>query len=331
MVDPTSRLLSLLSLLQTPRLWSGAELAGRLGVTRRTVRRDVDRLRQLGYLVEAVQGRAGGYRLAAGTSVPPLQFQDDEALAIAIGLRMAAGMAMAEFDDASVRALTKVQQVLPSRLRRRVRSLSMAMMAWPSGYGPRVDADVLTMVGVAAAHHERVRLRYAGRDGRIQPRHIEPVQLVAAGRRWYLVAFDLDRADWRTFRVDRITSPAPTGARATHRDPPGGDVADYLEQARSQLAPTFRADVSLDLPLPRARTLLADLLTDSTLTAEGEDRCRWVSHSDTLDWLTLAILRLGCDVDVHGPPELIEHLRAVTGRLGRSLASTAGSEPTRSR
>jgi len=319
MVDPTSRLLSLLSLLQTPRSWSGAELAERLGVTMRTVRRDIDRLRQLGYQVEAALGRYGGYRLAAGATLPPLLFQDDEALAIAVGLRAAAATALAEFDDASVRALTKLQQVLPSRLRHRVRSLSTAMMAWPATGGPRVDADVLTTVGVAAAHHERVRMRYAGRDGRVQPRHVEPVQLVAAGRRWYLVAFDLDRADWRSFRVDRITSPTPTGGRSAHRDTPGGSVQDYLEQARSEMAPTFRADVTLHLPLTRARTLLADLLTDSTLTPESEDRCRWVSHSDTLDWLTLAILRPGCEVDVHGPPELVAHLHGVTGRLGRAF------------
>ena len=322
MPDPTSRLLSLLSLLQTARSWPGGELAERLGVTRRTVRRDVERLRHLGYEVEAAQGPTGGYRLAAGRTLPPLLFQDDEGLAIAIGLRVAAKLALADIDDASVSALAKVQQVLPPRLRHRVRSLSAATSIWLSGHGPPVDAEVLTTVGLAAAHHERVRLTYSGRDGHVQHRHVEPVQLVAASRRWYLVAFDLDRDDWRTFRVDRISSPTPTGSRAVHREAPGGNLRDYLEKARAQLAPTYRADVSLHLPLRQARSLLTDVMTDSTLTPEGDERCRWVSHSDTLDWLTLSILRLGCEFYVHGPPELVEHLHAITHRLGRSLQMT---------
>lgn len=322
MPDPTSRLLSLLSLLQTARSWPGGELAERLGVTRRTVRRDVERLRHLGYEVDAAQGPTGGYRLAAGRTLPPLLFQDDEALAIAIGLRVAAKLALADIDDASVRALAKVQQVLPPRLRHRVRSLSAATSIWLSGHGPPVDADVLTTVGLAAAHHERIRLTYFGRDGHVQHRHVEPVQLVAASRQWYLVAFDLDRDDWRTFRVDRISSPTPTGARAVHREAPGGNLRDYLEKARAQMAPTYRADVSLHLPLRQARTLLTDVMTDSTLTAEGEERCRWVSHSDTLDWLTLSILRLGCEFYVHGPPELVQHLHDITHRFGRSLQMT---------
>jgi predicted DNA-binding transcriptional regulator YafY len=130
------------------------------------------------------------------------------------------------------------------------------------------------------------------------------------------VAFDLDRDDWRTFRVDRINSPTPTGAPAVHREEPGGNLRDYLEKARVQMAPIYRADVSLQLPVRQATMLLTDLMADSTLTAEGEERCRWVSHPDTLDWLTLSILRLGCEFYVHGPPELVEHVHAITHRLG---------------
>ena len=153
-----------------------------------------------------------------------------------------------------------------------------------------MDADVLTTVGLAAAHHEQVRLTYSGRDGHVQHRHVEPVRLVAASRRWYLVGFDLDRDDWRRGRVDRISSPTPTGSQAVHREAPGGNLQDHLEKARAQMAPTYRADVSLHLPLRQARTPLTDVIADSTLTAEGEERCRWVAdHSDTLDWLTLSI------------------------------------------
>ena len=319
MSDPAARLLSLLSLLQTPRDWPGKELAERLGVTGRTVRRDVERLRLLGYPVEATLGNQGGYRLVAGSALPPLLLEDDEAIAVVLGLRAAAGQAVAGIDEASLRALTKLTRVLPSRLRQRVQALSASTTVLPHGGGPRVDADVLTVLSAAVANHERIRMRYSARGGQVQPRHLEPVRLVAAGRRWYLIAFDLDRGNWRTFRVDRIEDPRPTGGRSLHREAPGGDVERYLSRARLEMAPTYRADVTLWLPEPEARSRLADQLAYSTLEAEGVGRCHWVSSPDTLEWLTLGILRLQCSFDVHGPTELIDHLHNVAAEIARSV------------
>jgi predicted DNA-binding transcriptional regulator YafY len=313
--DPAARLLSLLSLLQTPRDWPGGEIAERLGVTRRTVRRDVERLRALGYPVEASLGNQGGYRLVAGSALPPLLLEDDEAVAIAVGLRAFAGQAVTGIDEASLRALTKLTRVLPARLRHRVQSLSASTTVLSPGNGPQVDADVLTLLAAVIANHERVRMQYAGRDGHPHRRHIEPVRLVVAGRRWYLLGFDLDRNDWRTFRVDRIADARPTGGRSVRREAPGGDVERYMALARMGMAPTYRADVTLWLPEAEALTRLADQLTESSLTADGEDRSRWVSSRDTLEWLTLRILRLGCPFRVHGPPELIGHLRDVAARV----------------
>ena len=319
MPDPAARLLSLLSLLQTPRDWSGGELAERLGVTRRTIRRDVERLRGLGYPVEASLGNQGGYRLVAGSALPPLLLEDDEAVAIAVGLRAFAGQAVAGIDEASLRALTKLTRVLPSRLRHRVQSLSAATTVLSPENGPQVDADVLTQLAAVVANHERVRMQYGGRDEHSHPRHVEPVRLVVAGRRWYLLAFDLDRNDWRTFRVDRITDARPTGGRSLHRQAPGGDVERYMSLARMEMAPTYRADVTLWLPEAQARTQLADQLTDSSLKADGKDRSRWISSLDTLEWLTLRILRLRCPFHVHGPPELISHLQDVAARVTSSV------------
>lgn len=323
MSGPAGRLLSLLSLLQTPRDWPGSELAARLGVTGRTVRRDVERLRSLGYTVEATLGHQGGYRLVTGSALPPLLLEDDEAVAVAIGLRASAGQAVTGIEEASLRALTKLTRVLPPKLQHRVTSLSASTTALPPESGPRVDADDLTVLAAAVANHERLRMQYAARDGSKQRRHVEPVRLVVAGRRWYLVAFDLDREDWRTFRVDRVEDPRPTGGRSTHRHAPGGDVEEYVSQARMAMAPTYRADVTLWLPEAEAQTQLADQLTESSLKAEDGDRCHWISSLDTLAWLTLRILRLECSFDVHGPPELIEHLRDVARRVDSSLPAEA--------
>ncbi|NUT49859.1 MAG: WYL domain-containing protein, partial [Saccharothrix sp.] len=210
MSDARARLLSLLSLLQTPRLWSGTELARRLGVSGRTVRRDVERLRDLGYPVHAEQGGLGGYRLTAGAAMPPLLLEDDEAIAVAIGLRGASTQPVAGVEEAALRAMGKLFQVLPARLRRRVDTLVSSTVAHPfSTAGPTVDPDALVVTAAAVANHERLRFRY--RDER---RHVEPHAVVTAGRRWYLLAFDLDRDDWRTFRLDRVAEPTATGARA---------------------------------------------------------------------------------------------------------------------
>lgn len=228
--DPTRRALRLLSLLQSRRLWRSAELAERLGVTERTVRRDVDRLRDLGYPVDATPGSYGGYRLAAGAHLPPLLFDDDEAVAVAVGLRAAAGAAISGIEDTSVRALAKIEKLLPSHLRRRVSALHASVVSLRRAHGDDevVDPDALSVLASACRDHELVRFDYERPDGDDSHRLVEPHQLVSAGRRWYLVAWDRRRADWRTFRLDRLSRARPVGGRFPPRDIPGGDGAAYF-------------------------------------------------------------------------------------------------------
>ena len=220
MTTTSSRLLDLLALLQARRGWSGAELADRLEVSRRTIRRDVDRLRELGYPVESLAGPAGGYRLRAGTAMPPLLLDDEEAIAIAVGLSTAARASVTGIEETAVRALVKLEQVLPAHLRRRVRALGSATVALPVG-GPTVDPQHLTVIAAACRDSERLRFAYRSREGANSRREVEPHSLVNVGRRWYLVAWDRQREDWRTFRVDRLARPAPSGARFTPRSAAG--------------------------------------------------------------------------------------------------------------
>ena len=328
MADTPARLLTLLSLLQTPREWPGSELARRLEVSLRTVRRDVDRLRDLGYPVEASMGALGGYRLVAGTAMPPLLLEDDEAVAIAVGLRTAAGQAVTGIDEAAVRALAKLEQVLPSRLRRRVGTLSAATVPAPDAYATPVDPAQLTALASAIANRERARLRYhraasaddgdtaGGTDDPAGRRHVEPHRLVTAGRRWYLVAYDLDREDWRTFRVDRITATEPTGARATPRTLPAPDAAAYVTDRLYALVPVYSAVATLHAPIEQVRGRIGDGPDD--LEPIDANRCRLRSHTDTLEWLAFALVRLGCEFEVHEPPELRAHVIALGERLARS-------------
>jgi predicted DNA-binding transcriptional regulator YafY len=305
MPDARARLLSLLSLLQTPRLWPGSELAQRLGVSGRTVRRDIDRLRELGYPVHAEQGGVGGYRLTAGTAMPPLLLEDDEAVAVAIGLRTAAAQAVTGVDEAAVRAMGKLLRVLPARLRRRVDTLSSATVAHPFSLPTEpVDPDALVVAAAAIANHERLRFRY-----REESRHVEPRALVTAGRRWYLLAFDLDRDDWRTFRLDRVAKLVATGARAAVREVPGGDVAAFVASRTLQLAPTYPADVVIRA---RAAEVVERLGAPppGTLTDQSDGTCRWLVPPDTLDWHALRLASIGLPFTVNGPAELAAHLKA---------------------
>ena len=240
----SSRLLTLLSLLQGRRDWPGGELADRLEVSGRTVRRDIDRLRELGYPVESLTGPTGGYRLAAGTALPPLLLDDEEAIAIAVGLRTAARTSVTGIEETSVRALVKLEQVLPSHLRRRVQALSSATMTLERGGGPTADPQVLTLIAAACRDHERVRFGYQAREGERTRREVEPHSLVNVGRRWYLVAWDCGRDDWRTFRVDRIARPAP-GARFRPRELPAKDGAAYVAQSLSARPNRYEARLTL--------------------------------------------------------------------------------------
>src|SRR5690349_2390547 len=224
MSETSSRLLEMLSLLQGRRDWPGSELAERLEVSGRTIRRDIERLRGLGYPVESLTGPAGGYRLRAGTAMPPLLLDDDEAIAIAVGLRTAARASVAGIEETAVRALVKLEQVLPAHLRRRVGALGAATVTLPAS-GPTVELRHLTLIAAACRDSERLRFRYRRRDGTASRREVEPHSLVNHGRRWYLVAWDPGRGDWRTFRLDRLSRPAATGVRFALRGLPARDAA----------------------------------------------------------------------------------------------------------
>jgi predicted DNA-binding transcriptional regulator YafY len=316
MTDTPARLLNLLSLLQTQREWPGSELARRLEVSPRTVRRDIERLRELGYPVEATMGPVGGYRLVAGTAMPPLLLDDEEAVAIAVGLRTAAGHAVDGIEEASVRALAKLAQVLPARLRRRVGALSAATVSLPAGDGPTVDPDQLIVLARAIANHERLRFEYQAGDGVETTRLAEPHRLVSAGRRWYLLAYDNDWDDWRTFRVDRVRDPLPTGVRYAPRVLPARDVAEYVTERFHSMAPTYRTVATLHAPVADVVRRLGD--SAGELRPLDERTCQLRSHTDTLEWLAFRLTMLGCEFEVHEPPELARYLRALGARATRA-------------
>ena len=319
MSDTPSRLLKLLSLLQTPRDWPGSELAVRLEVSARTVRRDIERLRDLGYPVEAAMGAAGGYRLASGAAMPPLLLDDDEAVAIAVGLRIASGHAVDGIDESSVRALAKLEQVLPSRLRYRVAALGAATVYLLPGHSPLVDPATLTVFRTAIARHERVRFAYHAGDGAETKRHAEPHRLVCHGRRWYLLAFDLDRNDWRIYRADRIRDPLATGARSVPRELPAADVVSYVTGQLYSLAPTYQAVATLHAPAADMARQLGDYAAE--LEPLGEQACRVRTHADTLEWLAFRLSALGCEFEVHQPPELAQYLRTLSARTARAAGN----------
>lgn len=318
MTATSGRLLTLLSLLQGRRDWPGSELAQRLEVSRRTIRRDIERLRGLGYPVESLTGPAGGYRLRAGTAMPPLLLDDEEAVAIAVGLRTAARASVTGIEETSVRALVKLEQVLPAHLRRRVGALGSATITLPAS-GPTVDPQSLTVIAAACRDFERVRFAYRGRDGTASRREVEPHALVNLGRRWYLVAWDGDRRDWRTFRVDRLDRPASTGVRFAPRDPPARDVAAYVEQRLSAAPNRYQARVTLHASAESIRRRHPSYW--GTIDPIDDRSCEYRTGDDDLDWLALRVAMLGVDFDVHEPPELVEHLLA----LGRRLERAAGS------
>ena len=319
MSDTPSRLLKLLSLLQTPRDWPGTELAARLEVSARTVRRDIERLRDLGYPVEAAMGAAGGYRLASGAAMPPLLLDDDEAVAIAVGLRIASGHAVDGIDESSVRALAKLEQVLPSRLRYQVAALGAATVSLLPGHSPLVDPATLTVFGTAIARHERVRFAYHAGDGAETKRHAEPHRLVCHGRRWYLLAFDLDRDDWRIYRADRIRDPLATGARSVPRELPAADVVSYVTGQLYSLAPTYQAVATLHAPAADVARQLGDYAAE--LEPLGEQACRVRTYADTLEWLAFRLSALGCEFEVHQPPELAQYLRGLSARAAHAAGN----------
>ena len=315
--DPTGRALQLLSLLQTHRLWRGADLAERLDVTERTVRRDVGRLRDLGYPVEATPGTDGGYRLAAGAHLPPLVFDDDEAVAVAIGLRSAAGSAIDGIEDTSLRALAKIEQLLPHRLRRRVSALhaNVVSVRWGQGDVGSVDPDALSVLAAACRDREEVRFDYRRRDGDNSRRLVEPHQMVAVGRRWYLVAWDLRRNDWRTFRLDRLNDAQLAGVRFNPREIPGGDGASYVAQSIASVPRELDALVAVSAPYDDLAGALA-WVNHSPVDIDA-DVCTIQLRADTLDELVMTVARLALDapIQVIEPRAVADEVAALAARL----------------
>jgi predicted DNA-binding transcriptional regulator YafY len=312
----SSRLLKLLSLLQSRRSWTGPELADRLEVGVRTVRRDVDRLRRLGYPVQAAPGLAGGYRLGAGAELPPLLLDDEEAVAVAIALRTAAGGTVAGIEETALRALGKLEQLLPSRLRRRVNALQSYTVSL-AGTGGAVAADVLAQIASACRDHERLRFRYRSHDGAESRRAVEPHRLVHLGRRWYLVAFDVERDDWRTFRVDRIEPPLSTDRRFTPRKLPARDVGAYVAAAVSAARDRYQAQIVLHGPLAQLRRRVPP--SYGTLEPIDDETCLLRTGSDWLGGLAVYVATIGVDFEVLEPPELLDEVRRLAARFGRAV------------
>jgi predicted DNA-binding transcriptional regulator YafY len=320
--DPTARALQLLSLLQTYKFWPGVELAERLQVSGRTLRRDVDRLRELGYPVDATPGVAGGYRLTAGTHLPPLVLDDDEAVAIAVGLRAAASTSVAGIEDTALRAMAKLEQVLPDRLRRRVKAVhgNVSQLRWGGGDGPTVDAEALAVLAQACRDHEQVRFDYQRRDGEDSRRLVEPHQLVSSGRRWYLAAWDVRRDDWRTFRLDRLSNPKLAGLRFTPRPIPGGDAATFVAQSLGERPLPYTATVLISAGLDEARAALR--WTDAKVEAVDPTTCRVRLKSEALPWLDtmVAMLAVSFPVEVEEPDDLRQRLKTLADRLATASA-----------
>ncbi|MFF3911141.1 helix-turn-helix transcriptional regulator [Streptomyces sp. NPDC001848] len=319
--DTPARLLQLLSLLQTPREWPGGELAERLGVSRRTVRRDIDRLRELGYPVQATKGADGGYRLVAGKAMPPLVLDDEEAVAIAVGLRAGAGHAVEGVEEASVRALAKLEQVLPSRLRHRVATLQAATTPLTSGDGASIAPETLTVIASAIAGRERLRFAYRSGDGTPSRRLAEPYRLVSTGRRWYLVAYDLQREDWRTFRVDRVTEPFATGARFAPRELPTGSAAEFLRQSVYRRQETYEFEATFAAPADFVAARIPRWVGIPEPLDEHSCRLRGVA-SDSLEWLAVRLALVDCEFTVHRPADLVASVRDLGARLGRAAGAS---------
>jgi predicted DNA-binding transcriptional regulator YafY len=312
--ETSGRLLRLLSLLQSRHELSGTELAERLGVTTRTLRRDVDRLRGLGYPVEASAGIAG-YRLGVGATLPPLLLDDDEAVAVVLGLRTAANGTVAGIEETAVRALAKLEQLLPSRLRHRVNALGSITVAMRGG--PTVDAAVLIALATACRDHQRLRFDYRAHDRTEGVRTVEPHRLVHSGRAWYLVAWDLDRDNWRTYRVDRITPRIPTGPRFTPRPLPETDIAAYTSRGITTRAYRYQARFTVHAPAEEVSARFPPSI--AYVEATGRGRCVLEVGSNSLEEIVVWVGQGGFDFVAHEPPELIERLRTLSARFARAI------------
>jgi predicted DNA-binding transcriptional regulator YafY len=317
MPDTSVRLLRLLSILQTRPEWTGAELAERLDVTPRTLRRDVARLRALDYPLQATPGVAGGYRLAAGTTLPPLLLDDEEAVAVVLSLSTATSHTVTGIAETSLRALTKLDRVLPTRLRQRTAALRVATVPL-SNQGATVDPGVLTTIAEACHSLHRFGFDYSDHGGNASTRVVEPHRLVHTGRRWYLVARDVDRDDWRTFRVDRINDPRPSTIRFVPHDPP--DAAAFVANAVAAAPYRFLARVIVHA----AAHDVADRIppTAGVVETVDQDRCLITTGGDSVAFIAMHLALLGNAFTVLEPPELIEELRVLAERLARAYQAS---------
>lgn len=317
--SPSARLLELLSLLQARPHWNAAELADRLGITERTVRRDVTRLRELGYPVVADAGRAGGYQLGRGGVLPPLLLTDDESVAVAMGLRVAASGGVAGYDEAAVAALAKLEQMLPATLRERVLALNAATVL-PRTAGPLVDPEILLTIAQACRRPERIRFGYRDGAGNLTERRAEPYGLVNADRRWYLVARDLDRQDWRTFRLDRMSGPTLTGHRFVRSEEP--DAAAMVAHGMAVATYRWQADVVVHATAAEVAAVISP--TVGTAEEVGDDVVVHIGAHE-VDWLAHYLAGLPFDFEVRSPREVRAAVRALGRRLQRN---NPGRRPT---
>jgi len=320
MAETTQRVLHLLGLLQQRPVWTGPELAERLGVTTRSIRRDVERLRALGYPVHATQGAGGGYQLGRGRGLPPLLLDDAEAVAVAVSLRMAAGGTVSGASEAALRTLAKLEQVMPPKLRSEVRALHAATQTLDAGL-PTVDGDALLHLARAVRDTVRVRFDYESRDQTPSTRTVEPAGLVATGRRWYLMAYDVDRDDWRTFRLDRMTRVAPTTWRFRERE--HEDPAAYVQRAVASAAYRFQARIVVHAPTVEVaeRTSVRSVV----LTAIDDHTTLLEAGAETLYGLAFHLSFLGWEFEVQEPAELRTALAEMGGRAIRAAGNATGS------
>ncbi len=310
MSDTTARVLSLLGLLQARSLWTGEELAAHLGVTSRCVRRDVERLRELGYPVRASRGVGGGYQLGAGRALPPLLLDAEEAVAVAVSLRLAAGGTVAGIGEAAVRTLAKLDQLLPARQRAQVLAVQESTVAVPR-LSPTVDPDTLMTLAHCCRNQEQVRFHYTPRSGSVKTRRVEPYQLVALGGRWYLLAFDPERDDWRSFRLDRMQNVEPTTWRCSPRDAP--DAAAYITQSVTRSPYRHVARVRVHLPASEVAARIPP--TAGEVVPVDEHTCDLVAGADDLRWLAVHLVLLDAPLEVLEPAELRTQMRELADAL----------------
>jgi predicted DNA-binding transcriptional regulator YafY len=314
-VDPTLRILKLLTLLQTHRSWSGDSLAEKLSVSPRTLRRDIERLREFGYRISAERGEHGGYQLDVGSELPPLVLDDDEAVAMVVGLRSNSAGSVAGIEEASVTALAKVEQVMPSRLQKKVKALSKYVETGVFSDRPKIDLDIVVELAQACRDCVRVEFAFTGGTGDLVKRRVEPHRLVSLGMRWYLLAWDNDRNDWRTFRSDRIQEVCGTGRGFSPREIPGGNATDFVKATVGSM--WGGVDVAIVFEAPVEDVQKRWPARGCEFEAVGSSQTRVTTSTDSLAWMAMSAAVTGFVFEVEKPPELIEECRTLAARLQR--------------